>query len=89
MQTVRRKLFIECRAYGKRRNSFYRQKNVALGISQNNSVSFDFKSIIKKVTWLDDGSSAVFEQQDEKVSVKTEAFEYGKSYTLRICKLEV
>jgi alpha-L-fucosidase len=64
-------------------------KNVALSDGDKESVSFKLKENIKNAIWLDDGTSAAVEQTGGNVKVHVKPFEYGKSYHVRICRIEI
>lgn len=64
-------------------------KDVALCSELKEKISFFFGENVKRALWLDDGSEAGFTQEGDSVTVEVKPFEYGRSYSLRVCKLEV
>ena len=49
---------------------------------------FVLSDSIKSVYWMDDGSPVEFEQKDDRVTVHTVPFRYGRSLVVRVAKIE-
>ena len=62
--------------------------DVALSGAYRQSVAFALDKKVRSATWLDDGVSASYEHKDGKLEIKTQAYEYGKSRFVRVCKIE-
>lgn len=63
--------------------------NVALEEAEEYQDVFKLEKKIRKVTWLDNGESVQFEQEGEKVTIKTVPFAYGRQLVVRVAKIEV
>ena len=65
--------------------------NVALKVQNAERFQDVFKldKKIKKITWIDNGEEADFEQDGEKVVVKTKPYLYGRQLVVRVAKIEV
>lgn len=62
--------------------------NVAIAKEQCNS-RFALDVPVKRVVWMDSGESAIFEQADGKVSVRTALFPYGTNLVVRVARIEI
>ena len=65
--------------------------NVALKIQNAERFQEVFKldKKIKKITWLDNGEEPEYEQDGDKVIVKTKPYMYGRQLVVRVAKIEV
>ncbi len=63
-------------------------QNVALIQSAEYEDIFRLDKKIKKISWLDNGEELQFEQNGDKVSVKTVPFRYGRDLVVRVAKIE-
>ncbi len=63
--------------------------NVALKRAASYQDIFNFDKKIKSITWLDNGDPVAFEQDGDKVVVKTVPYTYGRQLVVRVAKIEV
>lgn len=49
---------------------------------------FSLDKQIKKITWVDNGESVGFEQEGNRVLVKTVPFQYGRQLVVRVARIE-
>jgi alpha-L-fucosidase len=63
--------------------------NVVVWGRDNDHVNrFNFSKKIKKVTWLDNGKEAKFEQTEDSTAIYTIPFAYGTNLVVRVAKIE-
>ena len=62
--------------------------NVALKQEGEYRDIFTMSKKIKSITWLDNGDPVEFEQKDDRVTVKTVPYTYGRQLVVRVAKIE-
>ena len=63
--------------------------NVAISKKNEDNLKFDFNKKITSLRWLDNNSELKFKQQDGKVIVEVDPFQYGENLVVRVAKLSV
>ena len=61
--------------------------NVALFKEGFYEDSFNLPENIISVNWLDDGKALEFSQNEQRVTIKTEPFDYGRNLVVRVAKI--
>ena len=61
--------------------------NVALFKEGFYEDSFNLSENIISVNWLDDGKALDFSQNGQRVTIKTEPFDYGRNLVVRVAKI--
>lgn len=63
--------------------------NVARVSAREYQSCFRLSEKIRSVTWMDNGENVVFQQEEDRVTVQTVPFTYGRSLVVRVAKITV
>ena len=63
--------------------------NVAMYVTQEYDSKFPFTQKIRSVTWMDNGESVEFRQEQGSAIIQTVPFIYGRSLVVRVAKITV
>ena len=61
--------------------------NVAMVQGADYTDVFTLDREITEITWLDNGEPLTYEQEDDRVRVRTEPFCYGRNLVIRVAKI--